>query len=317
VGGDDRRRGAGRGDLVVAGVKIVPGIVVHGGAGDMDPSREADALAGCERAAEIGFAILEAGGTALDAACAAVRDLEDNPLYNAGVGSVIARDGNIEVDAAVMDGGDLRAGAVAAVPLGKNAIDLARAVMESGEHILLSGETAWKFLRERGFEPATLEEMVTERSRERWQAARRRADTTIDPGTVGAVALDAAGHVAAATSTGGMNFKRPGRIGDTPLFGCGTLADDRGGAASATGRGEDIIRVTMAAVAVDAMTADGAEAAAWRSVDALDRIDGRAGIICIDREGEIGVAHNTRTMPIAFVRAGGERGVWCRSRRPE
>jgi isoaspartyl peptidase/L-asparaginase-like protein (Ntn-hydrolase superfamily) len=305
--------------MVVALMEHVPGIIVHGGAGDMDPSREADAVAGCEVAAAAGFAILEGGGSAVDAVCAAVRALEDNPLYNSGVGSVLTRVGDVEVDAALMDGGELRAGAIAAVPRGRNPIELARAVMEGGEHVMLSGEAAWEFLRERGFEPAPLEELVTERSRRRWEAVRdRRASGTapIDPGTVGAVAIDAAGHVAAATSTGGMNFKRPGRIGDTPLFGCGTLADDRGGAASATGVGEHIIRVTMAAVAVDAMCVDSAEVAAWRAVDALARIDGSAGIICVDRDGGVGAAHNTNTMPVAFASASGERGAWCRSKRP-
>lgn len=290
-------------------------VLVHGGAGDMEASREADAVAGCERAAAAGFAALESGAGALDAVCAAVRVLEENPLYNAGIGSVLTSEGDVEIDAAVMEGTGLRAGAVAALPRGRNGVELARAVLEAGEHVVLSGPSAWEFLESRGMAPAPLEELITERSRRRHAEERARRSRGLGgelvPGTVGAVAVDGAGRVAAATSTGGVNYKRPGRIGDTPLFGCGTLADDRGGAASATGKGEDIIRITMAAVAVAAMIDGTAADAAAAAVAALDRIGGRAGIITVDRHGGIGIAHNTATMPIAWLRRGGS-GSGCR-----
>jgi beta-aspartyl-peptidase (threonine type) len=295
-------------------------ILVHGGAGDMDPAREGDAIAGCEKAARVGDAVLRQGGAALDAVVAAVRVLEELPHYNAGVGAVLSREGTVEVDAAVMRGSDLAVGAIAAVPNAANGVELARAVLEDGEHALLSGEAAWRFLRESGFYPATADELITERSRRRLEAERaRRAMGSLgepDPGTVGAVARDNSGSVAAATSTGGTTFKRAGRIGDTPLFGCGTYADDRGGAASATGHGESIIRVAMAHVASVAMARGDAQAAAEAAVAALDRVKGRAGIICVDPAGRIGIAHNTRSMPVAWMgTADDEPGSQARAKR--
>lgn len=294
---------AGKGWLVTT-----PVVLVHGGAGDMEPAREREALAGCEAAASAGSAVLAAGGSVLDAVVAAVRSLEDNPRYNAGVGSVLTREGNVEVDAALMRGSDLAIGALAAVPNGGKAIEMSAAVLEDGEHVLLSGAAAWEFLRARGFSPAEAGELVTERSLRRLEREReRRAVGTRgapDPGTVGAVAVDGEGRVAAATSTGGTTYKRPGRIGDTPLIGCGTYADDLSGAASATGHGESIIRIAMARVATEAMSRLDAQASADRAVAALDRVAGRAGIICVDRKGRIGVANNTATMPVASVRLG-------------
>src|SRR5262245_45947966 len=224
-----------------------PSLIVHGGAGDLDPNRGADAQAGCRRAIAAGLAVLAAGGGAVDAVCAAVRVLEDDPLFNAGTGSALSRTGVPECDAAVMDGSTVRIGAVAAMADAPNAIAIARAVLEDGEHCLLCGDGAWAFAAERGFRPAAPGALVTERQRLRMEAERERRASpgSRSGGTVGACAIDAAGHVAAATSTGGMPFKRPGRIGDTPLCGCGTYADDRGGAASATGHGETILRITM------------------------------------------------------------------------
>ena len=283
---------------------IHPSLVVHGGAGDLDPDRAADAERGCAAAVEAGLAVLAAGGSAIDAACAAVRVLEDNPLFNAGTGSALSRAGTVECDAALMDGSTVRIGAVAAMASAPNAIAIARAVLEDGEHCLLCGEGAWAFAAERGFHPAEPGAMVTERARQRMEAERRRRAARLDApapssgGTVGACAIDAAGHVAAATSTGGVPYKRPGRIGDTPLPGCGTYADDRGGAASATGHGEAIMRATMTRVCVDAMR-QGAPAAeaAWRAVEELGQVTGgAAGIICCDRSGRLGAATSTPTM---------------------
>lgn len=293
----------------------MPAIVVHGGAGDLDPAASGEARAGCERAARAGLEAMARGGSAVDAVWAAVRVLEDDPLFNAGTGSALTRDGTVECDAAVMDGRSVRIGAVASMRDAPEAISVARAVLEDGEHALLCGDGAWAFARERGFAPAAPGAMVTERSRRRLEAERAKraagGGRAQGGGTVGACAVDAGGHVAAATSTGGTTFKRPGRIGDTPLCGCGTYADDQGGAASATGVGEAIIRVTMTRVCVDAMRrGEPAAAAAWQSVRELARVTGSAaGIICCDAAGRVGAALSTATMSFGAGRldpGGGE-----------
>ncbi len=296
--------------------EVTPILVVHGGAGRFSDDRWDAARAGCRAATEAGLAVLAGGGGAVDAACAAVRVLEDDPTFNAGVGAVLSRDGTLEVDAAVMDGHDLRFGAIGAVPNVRRPIDFARAVMDDGEHALLCGEAAWAFGRERGWAPCDPAELITARARERLALElEKRARGAVgpvtdpeDPGTVGACAVDAAGHVAAATSTGGITFKRSGRIGDTPLCGCGTYADDEGGAASATGHGESIIRVTMTRACVDAMRAGGsANTAAWASVHELARrVGGEGGIICCDRDGRVAAAHNSPSMAWAAGRVGGQ-----------
>jgi beta-aspartyl-peptidase (threonine type) len=315
---------------------IWPAIIVHGGAGRVAPERHEAALAGCRAAVAAGLAILAAGGSALDAAQAAVRVLEDDPEFNAGVGAVLTRDGTVELDAALMDGASLRIGAVAAVPDLRQPIDLARAVLDDGEHALLCGDGAWRFARERGLSPCRPELLITERSRLRLLAERERRylsaktsgtsdskadvkpdarpDADVGPhGTVGACAVDAAGHVAAATSTGGINGKRPGRIGDTPLAGCGTYADDRGGAASATGDGEAIIRVTLTRQTVDRLAAGAPIASACSDsvADLVARTAGSAGVIACDRHGRLGAAHASETMSIAagLLTADGPRVV--------
>jgi L-asparaginase / beta-aspartyl-peptidase len=286
-------------------MQLVPKLVVHGGAGRYPDELHDAARAGCDAATRAGLDVLARGGSAVDAVVAAVRALEDDPLFNAGVGSVLTREGLVEADAAIMEGTRLCFGGVAAMPNARQPIDIARAVMDQGEHVLLCAEGAWAFARERGFVPCDAAELITARARERLQAeAERRGPPAPDhrehrdPGTVGACAVDAGGHVAAATSTGGMTYKRRGRIGDTPLCGCGTYADDRGGAASATGEGEAIIRVTMTRVCVDHMRGGAsASEAAWRAVDALgEDVRGQGGIICCDRLGRIGAAHNSPSM---------------------
>jgi beta-aspartyl-peptidase (threonine type) len=183
------------------------------------------------------------------------------------------------------------------VPWLRRPIDLAREVMEDGEHVLLVGDGAWAFARERGHRPASPEEMVTARAREKLAAELR----SRSGGTVGACAIDAAGHVAAATSTGGMTGKRPGRVGDTPLIGCGTYADDGAGAASATGTGEIIIRLTTTRVLVDHLRRGlSAGEAARAVVEECDRrLPSDLGVICVDRHGAFGWARNSGTMPTA------------------
>ncbi|HUS67292.1 MAG TPA: isoaspartyl peptidase/L-asparaginase family protein [Kofleriaceae bacterium] len=281
-----------------------PAIVVHGGAGDLDPGMGDAARAGCRLAVEAGLEVLATGGTAMDAVVAAVRVLEEDPTFNAGVGAALTREGTIECDAAIMDGTTRTIGAVAAMKDAGEAILVARAVLDDGEHVLLCGEGAWAFAREKGFVPRS--DLMTEKSRRRWEAARQKR-ASASGGTVGACAIDASGHVAAATSTGGVTYKRVGRIGDTPLAGCGTYADDEGGAASATGIGEAIIRVTMTRVCVDAMRGGAtASRAAWAAVDELARVTGgQAGIIACDARGRLGAALSTSTMSFGAGRVGG------------
>ncbi len=283
---------------------MVPALIVHGGAGAIAPERHAAIARGCEDAARAGAAVLAAGGAALDAVQAAVRVLEDCPELNAGVGAVLTRDGTVELDAAIMDGATRRVGAIAAVPDLRQPIDLARAVLDDGEHVLLAGPAAWAFARERGVSPVAPEVMITARARARHAEERARraggpAPAERDGGTVGAVAIDAAGRLAAATSTGGINYKRPGRVGDSPLPGCGTWAD-RHGAASATGDGEAIIRVTLTRALVDRVARGATAAAASRDAIAdLAEVGGAGGVIAIDAAGRLGAWHGTATMPIA------------------
>jgi beta-aspartyl-peptidase (threonine type) len=284
-------------------------IVVHGGAGLVEKSREAACEAGCAAAVRAGLAVLVGGGSAVDAVIAAVRVLEDDPEFNAGVGCALTRDGTPELDAAVMDGATLGYGAVGAVPCLRRPVDLAHAVMQDGEHALLVGDAAWAFGREKGFAPVAAEEMITARARERLARAlaRGRAKDEGPRGTVGACAIDGAGHLAAATSTGGIMGKRPGRVGDSPLPGCGTFADDLGGAASATGHGEAILRVTLTRQIVDrlrgGMGAD--EAARAALADLAARTGAEAGVIVVDRQGGVAAPHLSPDMPHAWGTAEG------------
>lgn len=292
-------------------------IVVHGGAGRWDDADEADVLPGLRAAAEAARALLDAGGTALDAVEAAVVALEDNPLFNAGTGSVLNLDGEVEMDASVMHGPSLRAGAVGALRGVKNPVRVARRVMEETDHVLLAGEGAQRFARAFGF-PA--HDPVTEARREDYRKRLAELDARADarlpalrallaqhpmlaPGTVGAVALDASGALAAATSTGGTTLKLPGRIGDTPIPGAGTYATGLG-AASATGHGEVILRLLLTRHACE-LIAQGrdASAAALRTVDDAAALGGGVGLIAIDASGRIGLAHDTEAMPHAWADA--------------
>lgn len=284
---------------------LEPAIIVHGGAGERPAEgAEADAARrGCEAAVAVGLGVLAAGGAALDAVQAAVRQLEDDPQFNAGLGACLTRAGTVELDASLMDGAGLRIGAVAAVVGVRNPILLARRVLEAGEHALLVGEGALAFAREAGVELVPPAFHVTEKAREQLDAElARRAQPAAQPnrgsGTVGAVALDRLGHVAAATSTGGMVAKRIGRVGDSPLFGAGTYADDTAGAASATGHGERIMQVALTKTAVDLLRtgASPTEAATAALATMFSRTTGLGGLILIDRQGRLGHAFNTRSM---------------------
>jgi beta-aspartyl-peptidase (threonine type) len=279
-------------------------IIVHGGAGSWSADRFDAALAGVRAGAAAGDAILAAGGSALDAVVAAVRVLEDDAEFNAGRGSALTRDGTVETDAAVMDGEHQRVGAVAAVPDLGCAIALARAVLDAGEHVLVAGPAAWQFASEVGITPAPSGSLVTERALARWRAGH----TGSSGGTVGAVARDAAGRFAAATSTGGIAGKRSGRVGDSPIAGAGTWADAHA-AISATGDGEAVVRVALAR-GISARVAAGMTLrdAALAALDELRRVTaGSAGVIAVDRSGVIGVQLSP-AMPIAWVERGSGRG---------
>jgi beta-aspartyl-peptidase (threonine type) len=244
--------------------------------------------------------VLEGGGSSLDAVQAAVESLEDSPLFNAGRGSVLTADGVVEMDASIMSGADLRAGAVAAVTGVRHAVALARVVMEKTPHLLLAGAGAERLAAEFGLEVCEREWFVTDRQRERWMASK---------GTVGAVALDAAGHLAAATSTGGVRGQLPGWVGDSPLIGAGCYADDATCAVSATGDGELIIRALLAAEVASLMRLRGlalAEAAKTALRERVGPLRGDAGLIALDLAGNVAMPANTTVMHRGVRRNGGE-----------
>ncbi len=293
-----------------------PAIVVHGGAGHLGPDDPASSggpdaprLGGVRRAAADSLALLERVGAALVAVELAVRILEDDPTYNAGTGSCLTADGEVEMDASIMEGEGLRAGAVAGVKDVQNPVSLARLVMERTEHVLLAGPGASAFARAAGIPAVPNARLVTAAQRTRFEAARAGAPSAVPAkhGTVGAAARDRSGHLAAATSTGGTFLKRPGRVGDTPIIGAGTYADDRLAAVSCTGQGERFIRMTMARLAADLVGAGRAPAEAAR--EALrrmgERLGGDGGLILVGPDGEPGFAHNTPVMSRAWSRADG------------
>ena len=279
-------------------------IIVHGGAWDI-PDAQVDAhRQGCANAVEAGWARLSAGGSALDAVEAAVRVLEDDPIFDAGVGSVLTSEGEVELDAALMDGRTLRYGAVANLRHIHNPITLARHVLQ-GPATMLVGAGAERFAQQVGMDLCNNREFVVEREVELWQQWRRaQAGEGAPPAgplplgdTVGALALDASGWLMAANSTGGTPFKLPGRVGDTPLIGCGLYADVAG-ACACTGWGEGITRVTLARRVVD-MLDEGLhpQDAAQRAIALLaERTGGQGGVIVLDASGRVGHAWNTPRM---------------------
>jgi beta-aspartyl-peptidase (threonine type) len=283
-------------------------IIVHGGAGEFDAETDpAPYIAGCSNAARVGHAVLLAGGRAIDAVVAAVVALEDDPLFNAGLGSALNLRGEVEMDAALMCGEDGSAGAVACLKDVKNPIALARLVMERTPHVLMAGEGLREFAIEQGVPLLAPGSLVTERARQKWIRARDK-QASAGHGTVGAVARDAAGHLAAATSTGGTMLKRPGRVGDTPLIGCGTFADDARGACSCTGLGEAIIKATLARRAVDQLGEKDPVAVGVQVVADLERFGGDGGLILVDARGRLGFAFTSSRMSRAWVDAEGREG---------
>ena len=286
-------------------------VLVHGGAGNVPEERRARHEAGCRAAARAGAEVLRAGGSALDAVERAVRALEDDPLFNAGTGACLNADGRVEHDASIMEGTALRAGAVCALAGFAAPVAIARAALEDGRHVLYAAHGARLFALAHGFVEVPEEALVTEAARAALAAAQRSgAASGWAGGTVGAVARDAAGRTAAATSTGGTMNKRVGRVGDSPLVGAGTYADDGAGAVSTTGNGEGMIRLGVARVAALRM-AEGmtAEEAVRRQVVALgERLAANGGVIAVDRAGRWGWARSTATMSWARVDEDGEDG---------
>ena len=278
-------------------------IVVHGGAGDIPEDKRAAHADGCATAARAGAEVLAKGGSALDAAQRAVQVLEDDPRFNAGTGACLTESGALELDASIMNGADLAAGAVCALPPFKNPIAIARAVLEDGRHLLYASEGAARFALEHGFSRSSFDAMVTPAVRERFERGRGGKAEGYAGSTVGAVARDKRGHVAAATSTGGTFFKRDGRVGDTPVVGAGTYADDGAGAGSATGIGEAIMRVCMTKSAIESMRAGATpEGSARAAADLLaGRGRGSGGIILLDARGRWGFARTTSTMSWAAM----------------
>ncbi len=277
-------------------------IIVHGGAGEVSPEDDpAACLSGCLSAARIGKKILDAGGSALDAVEAAVVALEDDPTFNAGLGSALNLRGDVETDASVMYAGG--AGAVGCLKDVKNPIRLARLVMEKTPHVLLVADGAREFAVEQGVMLLAPGSLVTAKALQKWKAKRATGH-----GTVGAVARDDAGQVAAATSTGGTMLKRPGRLGDTPLIGCGTYADDLLGACSCTGLGEAIIKSTLARHAVDLCAGRSPNDVAAIAVKQLARFGADGGLILVDALGRVGFAFNSARMARAWVDGAGVEG---------
>jgi beta-aspartyl-peptidase (threonine type) len=293
------------------------GIAIHGGAGslpraEMSAELEARYRAGLALALSAGFDVLEGGGTSLDAVTAAIVTLEDDPSFNAGCGAVFTLDGLHELDASIMDGSTLRAGAVCGLMHIKNPIELARAVMQQSPHVLLSGAGAEDFALSQGFAFVPRTYFSTP---ERWRQLERirsgdaslSALTISHVGTVGAVALDVGGRLAAGTSTGGMTGKRYNRIGDSPIIGAGTYADDRSCAVSATGHGEIFIRAAVAHDISARMRYGQRDlATAVREVvhGELLALEGEGGVIAIDRHGDIVMEFNSEGMFRASRRAG-------------
>lgn len=302
-----------------------PILVVHGGAWSMPDDLVAAHERGVRNALRAGWQVLERKGSALDAVEAAVRVMEDDDTFDAGRGSFLTSDGRVQCDALMMDGATLRAGGVGCVERIRNPISAARRVLEDSPHVYFVAEGAERFAAAHGIELIDNSELVIDREREHLRKCKEKAalgqefeifahshdaSSTVSHDTVGAIALDSSGNLAAATSTGGTLNKTPGRVGDASLIGCGTYADNDSGAVSTTGWGEPFMKLVLGKWAVDRI-ASGAtpEAAAWAAIDYVkSRLNGHGGIILLDRQGRIGMAHNTSRMAVGYRTKDRE---WC------
>lgn len=302
-----------------------PSLIVHGGAGNIPDGAVEEYREGVRAGLAAGWKILSAGGAAIDAVEAAIVAIEEVPVLDAGIGSHLNREGRVQLDAILMDGATLKSGAVAAVERIRNPIRLARLVLEKSEHMFLVGEGAEQFARENGFPLCDPQELITDAARLDWQMMQQQLRAMEDAsalpgGTVGAVALDANGNLFAGTSTGGTRGKYPGRVGDSPLVGCGCYADAEAGGISCTGYGEGIMKVVMAKMAADLLRDPrvlaphrkkrDSSTIAQAVADACVRILGHrahatGGLILLDREGRAAAAFSTPRMAYGLVEPDG------------
>jgi beta-aspartyl-peptidase (threonine type) len=300
-----------------------PVLLVHGGAWAIPDDMVEAHLNGIRNAVAAGWKILDLGGPALDAVEAAVVVMEDDETFDAGRGSFLNREGKVQMDALIMDGATLRAGGVGCVEHISNPIRVARKVLGESPHVYFVAEGAERFAQEHGISLCKNEDLIIPREIERLRAFQASGmpdgqdifAPTISHDTVGAVALDINGNIAAATSTGGTLNKAPGRLGDSSLIGCGCYADNQSAAASTTGWGEPIMKLVLAKWAADRVASGNLPQ--WVAAEAMnhlkDRVNGHGGIILLDSQGQIGIAHNTPRMAWGLrTPAGSESGV----RRP-
>ena len=299
-----------------------PSLIVHGGAWDIPDEAVPDCNSGCERALSAGWSILANGGSALDAIEAAVMVLEDDPVFDAGYGSHLNLEGRVECDAIVMPGSNLRVGSAAGLQRIKNPIRVARTILEHSHHMMLIADGAERFALQHGISLCDPEELISPAEREAWSKCKEDKHAAEhhrghEQGTVGAVAIDRDGNLFAATSTGGTCCKLPGRVGDSPLIGCGCYADLETGGVSCTGYGEAIMKIVMAKTAADFLCGpltcvdspksiscetSSAQLAAREAVHLLaKRTRGTGGLILLDRQGNPGFAFNTPRMAYGYV----------------
>ena len=296
-----------------------PVLVVHGGAWAIPDDMVESHIAGVKNALEAGWKLLQQGACSLDAVEAAIRVMEDDETFDAGRGSFLTADGRVQMDAMMMDGATLRAGGIGCVERIRNPISLARKVLEESSHVYFVGEGAERFAAQHGVELCENEELIVAREIEHLRAAKARQHQGAGHefaahDTVGAVALDAAGDLAAGTSTGGTLNKTPGRVGDSSLIGCGCYADNESGAVSTTGWGEPMMKLVLGKWAVDRIRGGThPQEAAQEAIFYLHRrLNGHGGLILLDQRGRIGFHHNTPRMAFAWRSAdGGGSGIRC------
>jgi beta-aspartyl-peptidase (threonine type) len=285
-----------------------PVLVIHGGGWAIPDDVVEAHLSGIRAALAAGWRELEHDGSALDAVQTAVTVMEDDEAFDAGRGSFLNRDGRVQLDALIMDGATLRAGGVGCVERLRNPLHVARIVLEDSPHVYLVGTGAERFAAEHGVPLVDNEELVIEREVERLRRLQAEGESKLDVfsashDTVGAVALDAEGNLAAATSTGGTLNKTPGRVGDSSLIGCGCYADNESAGVSTTGWGEPIMKLVLAKWAADRVAAGAPpQQAASEAITYLQRrVSGHGGIIVLDAQGHLGIAHNTPRMAWGFA----------------
>jgi L-asparaginase / beta-aspartyl-peptidase len=294
-------------------------IIVHGGASPVPPDEAEAYKHGCLQAVQAGWAVLDRGGNACDAVEAAIRVFEGNETFNAARGGFLNADGEVQMDAAIMEGRDLRYGALAAAQGLRHPISVARTILDVGP-LLLSGEGVTRFGEANGAELCDPSELITEKARKEWEQTEQqlREQPQTEPGgsdTVGCVALDAAGLIVVGTSTGGEDHNPPGRVGDSAQVGCGFYAENTLGGCAMTGTGEAIMQVVLAKTVVEFLAAGlHPDDAAKQAIDLLgQRVKGEGGCIVIDKQGQVGWAHNATDMPCAVMTSSmDEPQVWLR-----